>query len=441
MLLTHVQPDPPFKIGSSPCQSPSHTSTARNKRAFHDTPWTHSRQFRAGSRAATSADGGLMTPSVPGCRVSSKWLVSMHPEILGTHQWSFFAGLADLVRSGTVDLSFERLRSTSLRSAATTRVTDMESGRSLLVGWEMQDGAALDDWHVANVDVIIKRGFDDRNLSDYETCSASVIPMGLTLGCRSPGSTRLALRSNAQLTPAVVRRQTNVSVRQLLASWATLGRVGKVALARKHDPVVQELEAFYTGLRRSPEQRESQHVTFLARAWDPDGVNPLLRDDLREVTEERANLIRLLRSELGSRFIGGFVPSDYAAAHFSDCLAQVSTRRPDFLSCVAKGGIGISTRGLSDSNPWKLAEYSAMGTAIVSEPLVHRLPTQLAAGENILLFESNGECVEQCLKLLGDPELRARLQLGSAAYWDEHVQPGTLLRNRLIEAFDESGAR
>ncbi len=57
-------------------------------------------------------------------------------------------------------------------------------------------------------------------------------------------------------------------------------------------------------------------------------------------------MIRHLRRQLGTRFVGGFVPTEFARRHYPDCVADVSTNRRDFIDTSGRGGIGVSTHGL-----------------------------------------------------------------------------------------------
>ena len=362
------------------------------------------------------------------------WQIEVHPQILGTHQWSFFAGFAQLVGTQRVSLRFRTLRPTQGMWLLTTRVTHVPSRTVKVIGWEMGDAGALDSWHARHADAIVKRGYDPDNSSEFEAAAGDVVPLGLTLGVRSPGSNRLAMRSTLHLARhrALVR---DVGFKSVASSMATVARTAVADITGRHDQLVQESESSLVQLGERYCDLDDPYVTFLVRAWDPQSMNPHLADNLREVTSERARLIRRLRSELGPRFVGGFVPSDYVARTFEDCIADVPTRRPDFLEQVTRGGVAISTVGVAGSNPWKLAEYAALGSAIISEPLQQRLPVPLVEDQNVVWFRTTDQCVEQCRRVLDDADLRQRLRSGSRSYWASECQPATLIENRLADVF------
>lgn len=364
-----------------------------------------------------------------------RWIVEMSPEILGTHQWSFFAAMSELLRSGEIELCFRTLRPTPLRAGCLTRVTENSTGAVRLVAWEMHDTPELDTWNSANSDIIFKRSFDERLRADgtYGSANSAVRPMGLTIGCTAPGVTTLAAISNAKLAWSAMRRSHRIPVSQLGASVrATIASAWSGATGTAIQSV-QEPLAFYESFQRA--QVDTPRVTFLVRAWDPAERSGSLRDEFEATSHERAEMIRQLRSALGPRFVGGFVPTEHSRREFPDCIAEVPTGRRDFVAQFARGGIAVSVRGLADSNPWKLAEYPATGTAVISEPLRRTIPEPFVENESILTFDTPDGCVAHCLSLLTDQDRTEEMRMASQEFWRRYVRPDALVRNRLAEAF------
>ena len=364
--------------------------------------------------------------------MSPAWKIEVHPDIVGIHQWSILSGIAGLRSSGLADVKTTWLRPTESRASLTVRVTDLRTGRQRVGSFEMHDGAAFDAWNVQNVDVIFKRSYDSERLA-AENPKATVLPLGLTLGCLGRGVSRIAASSIARLAVNSAPFGGSVGTRRILSSSrAALGAALTTYVGKRlaHPYItIGELESFRTSRVSEP------YVSFMVRAWDPAAASSNSKGMFVEVSDRRAALIRRLRARFGHRFVGGFVPTEFAKRQYPDCIAEVSTAQRDFLRTVGHGGVGVSTRGLANSNPWKLAEYLALGTAIVTEPLVFSLPEALEVGINILEFGEIEDCIDRCQMLFDDPAVRVRMQQENWRYWCSYVRPKELLIRRLNELF------
>jgi hypothetical protein len=102
--------------------------------------------------------------------------------------------------------------------------------------------------------------------------------------------------------------------------------------------------------------------------------------------------------------------------------------------------IGISTRGLHHSTPFKLGEYLASSKAIVSEPIRHQLYVPLREGVNYLNFSGPDECVAQCALLLNDSARTARMREANRRYYIEQAEPSAAVANCIERAFEELGS-
>lgn len=145
--------------------------------------------------------------------------------------------------------------------------------------------------------------------------------------------------------------------------------------------------------------------------------------DANAIHQERADLIRYLRTKLNGNFIGGFIPDPVSRQYFPDCLTNLPTNPQEYLQMVKESAIGIYTRGLGYSPAWKMAEYLAQGMCIVAEPLTTELPAPLENGKHVVYFNSLDECAELCKMLLKDPERRKLLSANARKYYEQHVSP------------------
>lgn len=191
-----------------------------------------------------------------------------------------------------------------------------------------------------------------------------------------------------------------------------------------------------------PDYEKPPRALFLARTWDPrddPGRPPNKVAEFERLNENRAACIRLLRRELGDRFLGGFSHTPHACRHYPDALAPSSqlTAKRNYLSLLKKYSVCVSTSGLHGSVGWKFSEYVSLSKAIVSEPLRTTLPGPLAAGLNYLAFEEPEDCVGQTLRLFEDDELRHSLMEANHLYYLAWGRPERIVWNAIQAAFSE----
>ena len=167
-----------------------------------------------------------------------------------------------------------------------------------------------------------------------------------------------------------------------------------------------------------------------------------------QISEMRASCISSLRREFGGRVLAGFAHSEFAKRHFPGLLVpdpRISDKR-QFLRAVQASDVCVTTTGVHESIGWKLAEYVALGKAIVTEPITQQLPGTFAAGVNYLDFTSAEECVAMADALLSNPDRRRAMGQRNRAYYERFLWPDQLVLRTLgivqqDEACIESSAR
>jgi hypothetical protein len=320
----------------------------------------------------------------------ARWRIGLQADPITVHTWFPLAALTLLEQAGEVELEFLS-RSLPAERSLWVEVEDREAALRAAVSIDLVDAGELAaPRRAASADVTFKRSFTPGGYPG----SARVAPYGLQLACRAGGERF-----------AAYARQSR-AVRSLVGGWRT------------RPPLLREYEA-------RPRRDTQPRVVFQVRAWNPaDGRDP---EDRRARNEERATLIRVLRQHLGDAFVGGFVDTPYARAAFADCVISGPGDFRSYLHLIQRCHIGVSTAGLRDSNPYKLAEYLAGGHAIVSSPLHHELPDGPLP---MRAFSTVAEAVDACTALLDDP---APMQDASAAAWSAFHRPDVLMRHRLDE--------
>jgi hypothetical protein len=198
-------------------------------------------------------------------------------------------------------------------------------------------------------------------------------------------------------------------------------------------------------LHAPPDPRASPRAMFLAVAYNPHddpGRSPDKVEERFVMNETRASCMRLLRRQLGERFLGGFASSPFALDHYPDLVvARDETTQRNYLRTLQSYPICIASSGLHGSTGWKLAEYVAFAKAIVTEKLNFQLPGSFVPGHNYLEFASPVQCVDQVVRLVEDTSLREDLMRNNAAYYEAYVRPDRLVAHALSAAQDLAGAQ
>lgn len=326
--------------------------------------------------------------------------VTLHVDPLTIHTWSVLCGLSMLASEKSIRLDVRDLGFDDEVYTLMLLVHDRSSGTRTSVSLAVGDAGRSDRTRRESMaDLSFRRSARDGD---------GTIPLGMLVGAVSGKEpTKSYLGSTLH---RAIRRRSLTGARRTLSALSPKARF----------PSIGEYE-------QGAAMRGSGKVFFQPRAWDPkDGGDP---GDRESVNEHRARLIRVLRAELGPRFIGGFVPSDYARANYGDLLSTESSERSHYLKRLRNADIGISSIGLHGSTPFKIPEYLAAGRAILSEPL--RFQVGPDPGLAVSTFESVADCIGQLDALLSDQTALAERQDAALAYWKQHVRPDQVMARML----------
>ena len=146
-------------------------------------------------------------------------------------------------------------------------------------------------------------------------------------------------------------------------------------------------------------------------------------EDVKQIHDQRYNLIKLLRQHFSERFLGGFMPSKVANEKYNDALTNVPTAPEEYLDAMKKAKVVVYTRGLANSPAWKMAEYLSQGKVIIAEPLTAELPEPLIEGKELLYFHNDEELLEKIKLVSEDAVLAKSLSQNARIYFEEHVYP------------------
>lgn len=125
------------------------------------------------------------------------------------------------------------------------------------------------------------------------------------------------------------------------------------------------------------------------------------------------------------RFEGGFAPrSQNDIPGYEDLTMAANVPMADYLLKLKESATVFNTPVILDCHGWKLGEFMALGKAVVATPVINQLPRPLNHGEEVLFVDGSEEQIYAALeKLIGDEDLRRRLEVNIRAYYLEYVAP------------------
>lgn len=331
-----------------------------------------------------------------------RWDVTVATEPFSIHHWAVWGGLVELDRQGVI-----RLRHRPINTPP--------GGGLWLVAHDRERHDQRSIW--VDTSDRAPEVSQRRTTADVEWVRNARTPTGLPLGFVAP----LRPHNARPLTYAIGAAISDL--RHLSGRGRSLRATVWCSRAGRLPPTYEEIETPPTGLAA---------VMLQVRCWEPDeGGDP---EDRVRVNDSRAALIRELRNEFGSRFVGGFQSRPYARNTYPDCVADMPFDQRSYLETLRKCAVAVAGTGLHGSLPWKLAEYAAMSRAVVAERNENAVPDSHRGVYAV--YESIRDCVDRCADLLSDASLRKERQEASGRLWREHVRPDRLVLERLHETFD-----
>jgi glycosyltransferase involved in cell wall biosynthesis len=154
----------------------------------------------------------------------------------------------------------------------------------------------------------------------------------------------------------------------------------------------------------------------------------------QEVTNQyRANFIRACKSIEDIQFEGGLIPdtSDYESK-YKDLIVNKLFKYEEYIEKVKSSMVVFNTPAYSLCHGWKLAEFLAMGKAIISTPFANELPAPLIHGENIYFVSGTTEDIVIAINFIkNNTLLRSKLENGAFDYYNKYLKPSMAINNIL----------
>jgi hypothetical protein len=362
----------------------------------------------------------------------SRIACTLRYHVHGPHIQQVYTGLFELHRVGSIDLTQQRVPARipetavqHLRDAWRTHATVVVNGH-LTLHFDMHDACDIDPRNLDACDFYFKRSYSGAYLQCLPRGREKVLPYGFNYHVLPDTADGFAVRRALRMPGRLAEKVS--WIREALDSRD---------LTRFHSRT-RELHAL-------PDYAVEPKVLFLATAYDPHDNpdrSPQKVQERRQLNDTRAQCIRLLRKELGARFLGGFNHNAHTVEQYKDCLVDDAsiTDKKRYLLTRRSFPICVATTGLHGSNGWKLAEYVACAKAIVSERLVYEVPGPFMADRNYLEFAKPEQCVEQALRLVADRTLCNEMMTANNLYYRGYQRPDAIVLNAVLTALSRAAA-
>ena len=102
-------------------------------------------------------------------------------------------------------------------------------------------------------------------------------------------------------------------------------------------------------------------------------------------------------------------------------------KQVNYLNLLKNYPICVTTKGLCNSNGWKIAEYVALSKSIITEKMHFEVTGDFEKDKNYLEFESPDECVEQCVRLFENKDLREQMMTDNYNYHENYLRPDKII--------------
>lgn len=158
-------------------------------------------------------------------------------------------------------------------------------------------------------------------------------------------------------------------------------------------------------------------------------------------TDETVNCMRLnfykaVSSLLSVRSEVGFVYSQKKNENsaFQEYVMNAWIPKEKYLLKTQQSVVVFNTPAWDLCHGWKLAEYLALGKAIISTPFYNELPVPLEHGKHIHFVSGSVDDIQAAVqKILTDDAYRLHLEQNSRIYYTQYVQPEAMLQHFLKE--------
>lgn len=165
------------------------------------------------------------------------------------------------------------------------------------------------------------------------------------------------------------------------------------------------------------------YLFFVASLWKKENTT----------NELRKNFIEASKSLKAITFEGGFAPrtkNDIRGFESNTMTQRISIK--EYLNNIKKSFAVFNTPAVLSCHGWKLAEYLALGKAIISTPISRDLPAELINNEHLLFTDGTFEDLKiKIQEVQSNNDLRDRLEQGAKSYYQNNLEAEKVIQTIL----------
>jgi len=170
---------------------------------------------------------------------------------------------------------------------------------------------------------------------------------------------------------------------------------------------------------------DGKYVFFVSTLWNHDNC-------IRSTNVLRAAFIEECKNA-GLNFEGGLYAkqSNREYNKYKHLVYSKFISFPSYISMTKRSSVVFNTPTVFNCHGWKLGEYFALGKAIISTPLINKMPVDLEHRKNIHFIEDASEMKDAIGKILSDHKYRATLEEGALEYYHKYLSPEMVIKRIL----------
>lgn len=187
-----------------------------------------------------------------------------------------------------------------------------------------------------------------------------------------------------------------------------------------------------------PGDSDPSYLFFNAAVWERES----------DANIARARFVEAARLVPGLSFEGGLTPRHSARGsetfNGSEFSRYFSKRFPpdQYLENTRRSVVAFNNPAYRDCHSWRLAEYLALGKAIISTPIVRALPAPLVHGTHIHYVDGSVEAIREAIaRISRDTEYRRALETEARRYYDTYLSPEKVIERTLCRMNSKPGAK
>lgn len=113
---------------------------------------------------------------------------------------------------------------------------------------------------------------------------------------------------------------------------------------------------------------------------------------------------------------------------YGDVLTKARVPMHHYLEKIKRSSIVFNTPAVSGCHGWKMAEYMAMGKAMISTAIINEMPEPLIDGHHLIFANTEDEIIAAVARLKDDEDLRQNIKYNAKAYFAKYLSPEMVIR-------------